>query len=57
MMRKVDRDRERDERGGGGFRDRGDRGGGFRDRGDRAIAATGVTAATAAASAARRRVR
>ena len=31
MMRKVDRDRERDERGGGGFRDRGDRGG-FRDR-------------------------
>lgn len=36
MMRKVDRDRERDERGGGGFRDRGDRGG-FRDRdrGDR----------------------
>ena len=36
MMRKVDRDRERDERGGGGFRDRGDRGGGgFRDRGDR----------------------
>ncbi len=41
MMRKVDRDRERDERGGGGFRDRGDRGGfrdrdrGDRDRGDR----------------------
>jgi hypothetical protein len=36
-MRKVDRDRERDERGGGGFRDRGDRGGyrGDRDRGDR----------------------
>jgi small subunit ribosomal protein S6 len=34
MMRKVDRDRERDERGGGGFRDRGDRGG-FRDRGER----------------------
>jgi len=34
MMRKVDRDRERDDRGGGGFRDRGDRGG-FRDRGDR----------------------
>src|SRR6201985_2261149 len=37
MMRKADRDRERDERGGGGFRDggfRGDReGGGF--RGDR----------------------
>jgi small subunit ribosomal protein S6 len=35
MMRKVDRDRERDDRGGGGFRDR-DRGG-FRDRdrGDR----------------------
>jgi len=32
MMRKVDRDRERDDRGGG-FRDRGDRG--FRDRGDR----------------------
>jgi small subunit ribosomal protein S6 len=32
MMRKVDRDRERDDRGGG-FRDR-DRGG-FRDRGDR----------------------
>jgi small subunit ribosomal protein S6 len=30
MMRKVDRDRERDDRGGG-FRDRGDRG----DRGDR----------------------
>jgi small subunit ribosomal protein S6 len=30
MMRKADRDRERDERGGG-FRDRGDRG----DRGDR----------------------
>src|SRR5881409_3936739 len=30
MMRKVYRDRERDERGGGGFRDR-DRGG-FRDR-------------------------
>ena len=28
MMRKVDRDRERDDRGGGGFR-----GGGFRDRG------------------------
>src|SRR5688572_28847797 len=39
MMRKVDRDRERDERGGGGFRDRGDRGGGggFRDRGDRGV--------------------
>ena len=33
MMRKVDRDRERDDRGFG-FRDR-DRGGGFRDRGDR----------------------
>jgi small subunit ribosomal protein S6 len=36
MMRKVDRDRERDERGYG-FRDRdrgGDRGGGFRDRGE-----------------------
>jgi small subunit ribosomal protein S6 len=35
MMRKADRDRDRDERGGGGFRDRdrGDRGGGgFRDR-------------------------
>ena len=33
MMRKVDRDRERDERGGGGrFGDRGDR---FGDRGDR----------------------
>jgi small subunit ribosomal protein S6 len=34
MMRKADRDRERDERGGG-FRDRGDRGGfrGDRDRG------------------------
>jgi len=43
MMRKVDRDRERDDRGGGGFRDRDrggfrdrdrdrDRGGGFRDR-------------------------
>src|SRR5215475_1215789 len=30
MMRKVDRDRDRDDRGGGGFRDR-DRGG-FRDR-------------------------
>ena len=30
MMRKVDRERERDDRGGGGFRDR-DRGG-FRDR-------------------------
>jgi small subunit ribosomal protein S6 len=35
MMRKVDRDRERDERGGGGFRDRGDRGGGGGFRGDR----------------------
>ena len=37
MMRKADRDRERDDRGGGGFRgDRDDRGGGFRgDRGDR----------------------
>jgi small subunit ribosomal protein S6 len=38
MMRKADRDRERDDRGGGGFRDggfRGDReGGGFRG-GDR----------------------
>ncbi|MPZ39245.1 MAG: 30S ribosomal protein S6 [Rhizobiales bacterium] len=34
MMRKVDRDRERDERGGGGGGYRGDRGG-FRDRGDR----------------------
>ncbi len=34
MMRKADRDRERDDRGGGGFR--GDRDGGFRgDRGDR----------------------
>lgn len=33
MMRKVDRDRERDERGGG-FRDRDDRGG-RGDRGDR----------------------
>src|SRR6201987_3939245 len=39
MMRKADRDRERDDRGGGGFRDRegggfrGDRDGGF--RGDR----------------------
>ena len=34
MMRKADRDRERDERGGGGFR--GERDGGFRgDRGDR----------------------
>ena len=31
MMRKSDRDRDRDDRGGGGFRDRGDRG----DRGDR----------------------
>ena len=40
MMRKVERDRERDERGGGRFGDRGDRfgGGGDRfggDRGDR----------------------
>ena len=39
MMRKVERDRERDERGGGRFVDRGDRfggGGGFGgDRGDR----------------------
>jgi small subunit ribosomal protein S6 len=46
MMRKADRDRERDDRGGGGFRgdrdgggfrgDRDDRGGGFRgERGDR----------------------
>src|ERR1044071_5314295 len=39
MMRKVERDRERDERGGGRFGDRGDRfggGGGFGgDRGDR----------------------
>ena len=41
MMRKSDRDRDRDDRGGGfrdrGDRDRGDRGGGFRDRdrGDR----------------------
>ena len=46
MMRKADRDRDRDDRGGGGFRgdrdgggfrgDRDDRGGGFRgDRGDR----------------------
>src|SRR5581483_2530766 len=34
MMRKADRDRERDDRGGGGFR--GDRDGGFRgDRDDR----------------------
>jgi small subunit ribosomal protein S6 len=33
MMRKVERDRERDERGGGRFGDRGDRFGG--DRGDR----------------------
>jgi small subunit ribosomal protein S6 len=33
MMRKVDRDRERDDRGGGRFGDRGDRFGG--DRGDR----------------------
>ena len=32
MMRKADRDRERDERGGGRFGDRGDR---FGDRGDR----------------------
>ena len=32
MMRKVDRDRERDDRGGGRFGDRGDR---FGDRGDR----------------------
>jgi small subunit ribosomal protein S6 len=36
MMRKSDRDRDRDDRGGGfrdrGDRDRGDRGGGFRDR-------------------------
>ncbi|HEY4403703.1 MAG TPA: 30S ribosomal protein S6, partial [Xanthobacteraceae bacterium] len=38
MMRKSDRDRDRDDRGGGGFRDRdrGDRGDrGDRDRGDR----------------------
>ena len=38
MMRKSDRDRDRDDRGGGfRDRDRGDRGGGFRDRdrGDR----------------------
>lgn len=35
MMRKVDRDRERDERGGGRFGDRGDRFGGDRDRGPR----------------------
>jgi len=36
MMRKVDRDRDRDDRRGGFDRDRGDRGGGFdRDRGDR----------------------
>jgi len=40
MMRKVDRDRDRDDRGGfrdrdrGGFRDRGERGD-FRDRGER----------------------
>ena len=33
MMRKSDRDRDRDDRGGGfRDRDRGDRGGGFRDR-------------------------
>jgi small subunit ribosomal protein S6 len=32
MMRKADRDRERDDRGGGGFRD--DRGGGFRGERD-----------------------
>ncbi|MBM3527588.1 MAG: 30S ribosomal protein S6 [Alphaproteobacteria bacterium] len=32
MMRKVDRDRERDERGGGRFGDREDRGGRFGDR-------------------------
>lgn len=38
MMRKADRDRERDDRGGGGRfgdRDRGDRGGDRGDRGDR----------------------
>jgi small subunit ribosomal protein S6 len=36
MMRKADRDRERDDRGGGGrFGDRGDRFGGDRDRGPR----------------------
>src|ERR1700758_5720092 len=36
MMRKADRDRERDDRGGGFGGDRDDRGGGFRgDRGDR----------------------
>ena len=36
MMRKADRDRERDDRGGGFRGDRDDRGGGFRgDRGDR----------------------
>jgi small subunit ribosomal protein S6 len=34
MMRKSDRDRDRDDRGGGGFRDRGDRGD-RSDRGDR----------------------
>jgi len=34
MMRKSDRDRDRDDRGGG-FRDRGDRDRGDRDRGDR----------------------
>ncbi len=35
MMRKADRDRERDERGGGRFGDRGDRFGDRGDRGDR----------------------
>jgi len=35
MMRKADRDRERDERGGFGDRGFGDRGGRFGDRGDR----------------------
>ena len=48
MMRKADRDRERDDRGGGGFREggfRGDReGGGFRA----AIATAAASAATAA---------
>ena len=35
MMRKADRDRERDDRGGGRFGDRGDRFGDRGDRGDR----------------------
>ena len=54
MMRKVDRDRERDERGGGGFRDRGDRGGGG---GFAAIAETVAIVVTAAIAATVARVR